>query len=85
MIETCESSLANSVEEILCFYTNASQEIQIIRLANNPNTKLERIVFPSEKLLFVGESKVQLEIYTGSKGKEILFDTIPCTNLQVKN
>lgn len=85
MLETCEPSLANSVEEILCFYTNASKEIQIIRIANNQSTKLERIVFPSEKLLFVGETKVQLEIYTGSKGKEILFDTIPCASLQVKN
>ena len=85
MIETCEASLANTVEELLCFYTNSSTEIQIIRIENNPNSKLERIVFPSEQLLFVGEPKAQLEIYTGSKGKEILFDTIPCASLQVKN
>ncbi|OKH39090.1 hypothetical protein NIES2119_08140 [[Phormidium ambiguum] IAM M-71] len=85
MIETCESSLATSVEEVLCFYTNASTEIQIIRIENTQNIKLERIVFPSEKLLFVGESKAQLEIYTGSKGKEMLFDTIPCASLKLKN
>lgn len=85
MIETCETSLANTAEELLCFYTNSSTEIQIIRIENNPNSKLERIVFPSEKLLFVGEPKAQLEIYTGSEGKEILFDIIPCANLQIKN
>jgi len=84
MIETCETSLVNSVEEVLCFYTNASTEIQIIRIEDNQNTKLERIVFPSEKLLFVGEPKAQLEIYTGNQGKEILFDTISCASLQVK-
>ncbi|MFB2898713.1 DUF1830 domain-containing protein [Aerosakkonemataceae cyanobacterium BLCC-F50] len=85
MIETFEATLANTVEELLCFYTNDSTEMQIIRLENNPNSKLERIVFPSEKLLFVGEEKAQLEIYTGNKGKEILFDTIPCASLRVEN
>ncbi len=85
MIQTCETSLANTVEELLCFYTNTSTEIQIIRIGNELKSKLERIVFPSEKLLFLGEPKAQLEIYTGSEGKEILFDTIPCASLQVKN
>jgi len=85
MIETCEASLANPVEEVLCFYTNPSAEIQIIRIENNPNSKLERIVFPSEKLLFVSEPKAQLEIYTGSEGKETLSNVIPCANLQIKN
>lgn len=83
MLETCETSLANSVEEVLCFYSNATTKIQIIRLENNSNSKLERIVFPSEKLLFACEPKAQLEIYTGSQGKETLSDIIPCANLRV--
>ncbi|MFB2936269.1 DUF1830 domain-containing protein [Aerosakkonemataceae cyanobacterium BLCC-F154] len=84
MIETCETSLVNATEEVLCFYTNTTTEIQIIRIENNSNSKLERIVFPSEKLLFVGQPKAQLEIYTGSNGKAILSDIISCANLLVE-
>ncbi|MFB2879744.1 DUF1830 domain-containing protein [Floridanema aerugineum] len=84
MIQTSESFLTSTSEDVLCFYTNATTEIQIIRIENNPNSKLERIVFPSEKLLFVGEPEAQLEIYTGSMGKEILSDTIPCASLRVE-
>ncbi|MFB2835308.1 DUF1830 domain-containing protein [Floridanema evergladense] len=85
MIKTFEPSLANPVEEVLCFYTNASTEIQIIRIENNSSSKLERIVFPSEKLLFIGEPKALLAIYTGSEGKEVLSDIIPCAKLQINN
>lgn len=84
MIQASESLLTETSEEVLCFYTNATTEIQIIRIENNQNCKLERIVFPSEQLLFVGEPKAQLEIYTGSKGKGILSDIIPCASLRVE-
>ncbi|XWK87772.1 MAG: DUF1830 domain-containing protein [Phormidium sp.] len=85
MLQTSETLLTDdSSEQILCFYINASTEIRIIRLENSKNCNLDRIAFPGEKILFIGEPKAQLAIYTGSNGKAILSHLIPCASLQVE-
>ncbi|MGA9378577.1 MAG: DUF1830 domain-containing protein [Phormidium sp.] len=84
MIQTCESLLTDTSEEILCFYINNTTEIQIIRLENSPNSNLNRMAFPGEKILFVSEPKAKLAIYTGSNGKENLSNIMPCASLRVE-
>lgn len=85
MLQTSETLLTDETsEQILCFYINASTEIRIIRLENSQNCSLDRIVFPGDKILFIGEPKAHLAIYTGSKGKGILSHIIPCASLQVE-
>ena len=85
MLQTSESLLTNDTsEENLCFYINTSTEIRIIRLENSQNCSLNRIAFPGEKILFIGEPKAHLAIYTGSNGKPILSHLIPCASLQVE-
>jgi hypothetical protein len=84
MIPACESLLSDTSEEILCFYINDTREIQIIRLENSPNSNLNRIAFPGERILFVGEPKAELAIYTGSNGKEKLSNIMPCASLRVE-
>jgi hypothetical protein len=83
MLQATESSLTDTSEEILCFYINTTKEIKIIRLENSENSNLDRIAFPGEKILFIGEPKAQLAIYSGSNGKAILSDLIPCASLQI--
>lgn len=85
MLQTSELLLTDDTsEEILCFYMNASTEIRIVRLENTKNCNLDRIAFPGEKILFIGEPKAHLAIYTGNNGQAILSHIIPCASLQVE-
>lgn len=85
MLQTSETLLTDDTsEQILCFYINASTEIRNIRLENSKNCNLDRIAFPGEKILFIGEPKAQLAIHTGNNGQAILSHLIPCASLQVE-
>jgi hypothetical protein len=68
---------------ICCCYINSTNKIQIARITNIPNWYFERVVFPSQRLLFESLPGGQLEIHTGMMASAILSDTIPCTRLQV--
>lgn len=57
--------------------------IQIARIANIPNWYFERIVFPSERLLFEALPEAQLEIYTSVTPNEIRLDRILCKCLRI--
>ncbi len=68
---------------ILCYYTNASSQLQQIRLQGNAHLLLDRIVFPGEKFIFEALPEGALEIYTyGATGLQLL-QTIACQRLQV--
>lgn len=68
-------------EQILCCYVNATKTIQIARIANIPNWYFERVVFPSQRLLFEAVLEAQLEIFTSIMPNEILADKILCKHL----
>lgn len=70
-------------ERILCYYTNATNQIQIIRSARIANCYVERVVFPGQRLLFEAVPDAQLEIHTGTMVTAILADRIPCSRLRV--
>jgi Domain of unknown function (DUF1830) len=74
----------NESERILCYYTNTTRQMQIIRSANTTKYCFERIVFPGQRLLFEAIPEAQIEIHTGTMVTAILSDRIPCTRLRVQ-
>jgi len=83
MIQTLKPLITEYAEENLYFYTNVTNEMQIVRLRNALSGSFERIVFPGERLLFLGVPEAELEIYIGQMGKETLSRRITCNILQV--
>ncbi|HEY9605371.1 MAG TPA: DUF1830 domain-containing protein [Allocoleopsis sp.] len=74
-----ESALPESHHRILCIYTNSSDRIQVIRLKHHPELHFERIVFPSQRLLFEAVPDTYLAIYSS----ETVSTLIPCSQLRV--
>ncbi|MGL5060319.1 MAG: DUF1830 domain-containing protein [Microcoleus sp.] len=68
---------------MVCCYVNATNQIQIARIANIPNWYFERVVFPGQRLVFEAMSAAVLEIHTGMMASAILSDKIPCDRLQI--
>ena len=68
---------------ILCYYTNASNQLQQIRLRHSSDLSLDRMVFPGEKIIFEALPEGLLEIYTYTTTGLQLFQTIACLQLQV--
>ena len=58
---------------ILCYYINASSQLQQIRLQKNEHSALDRMVFPGEKLIFEALPEALLEIYTYTTTGSQLF------------
>ena len=70
-------------EQILCSYVNATNLLQITRIAKISNRDFERVIFPGERLLFEALPDAQLEIHTCIRGTAILSDKILCKHLRV--
>jgi hypothetical protein len=83
MLETLSPLASESCEQILCFYTNSTSQIQIARLTNIEKFNFEKIVFPGERLFFDAMPDAQLEIEKGMKGSTKLVDKIRCDLLRV--
>lgn len=69
---------------ILCCYVNATNQMQVVRIANIANWYFERVVFPQQRLFFEAPPDGWLEIHTSRIPTAILMDNIPCNSLQVK-
>lgn len=68
-------------DHLVCFYVNATSQIQIARITNVPNWYFERVVFPGQRLVFEAPREGQLEINTGMMASSILSDTLSCESL----
>jgi len=68
-------------DRLVCFYVNATSQMQIARITNVPNWYFERVVFPGQRLVFEAPREGQLEINTGMMASSILSDTISCESL----
>jgi len=75
------SSKGNS--QILCYYANVTNQIQIVRIGNIPNWYFEKVVFPGQRLMFEAAAEGILEIHTGAVASAILSDKISCYVLRV--
>ncbi len=85
MSELLNSFPGNSSESFLCYYSNQSSRIQIIRITNIPNFYLERVVFPGQRLVFEAVENARLEVHTSDRITTIITDVIPCEQLSCNN
>lgn len=69
--------------QILCYYANISNKIQVVRIGNIPNWYFERVMFPGQRMMFEAAAEAVLEIHTGTVASAILSDKIPCYVLRV--
>jgi hypothetical protein len=71
--------------KILCYYFNASSEMQILNLTNSPGLNYNRVVFPQERLLFEAFPNSFLEVHRKTFTGTDLVDKVRCQSLQVLN
>jgi Domain of unknown function (DUF1830) len=76
MAQIIDPTPATESQLICCCYINSTNKIQIARITNIPNWYFERVVFPSQRLLFESLPEGQLEIHTGMMASAILSDIV---------
>ncbi|MEG4277911.1 DUF1830 domain-containing protein [Microcoleus sp. MON1_C1] len=69
--------------QILCYYANVTNLVQVVRIGNIPNWYFERVMFPGQRLMFEAAAEAVLEVHTGLVPSAILSDKIPCYVLRV--
>lgn len=74
----------NGFRHLLCFYSNSTPYLQIIKLINSKDFELERVLFPQERLMFTAVPEAQLEIITCENGFPGRSERIACDRLQVQ-
>ena len=83
MTQILDSLPAKHSSRILCCYVNATSRVQIARITNVANWYFERVVFPSQRLLFEAPPDAQLEIHQDIPDTATVSDQIPCRCLRV--
>lgn len=78
------ASMPNTENNLFCFYTNQTNQVQILRISDRQNGYFERVVFPGQRLIFEAEPTAFLEVHTGTIVSSILSDKIPCSKIQVQ-
>src|SRR5579883_1235348 len=84
MVQTSTSLPGDWSDRILCCYENATNQLQVARIANIPNWLFERVVFPRQRLLFEALPDALLEIRISTAANVSLLAQIPCLRLQVR-
>ena len=74
---------SKSNNQILCYYANVTNLVQVVRIGNIPNWYFERVMFPGQRLMFEAAAEAVLEVHTGAVASAILSDKIPCYVLRV--
>ena len=83
MSSNLQGTTTDLTSKMLCYYTNSSLTMQLVRVSHSGNLNLEKIVFARQRILFEAMSEGQLEIYTGQAGSPKCLKIIPCNSLQV--
>ena len=78
------SATVNPTTKILCYYTNSTSKIQIIRITKTDKLNLEKIIFPRQRILFEATIEGQLEIHTSQAGEKRITQIVPCQNLRAE-
>lgn len=76
------SMLDDLPDYTLCFYTNITSQVQIIKITNIPNYCWEKAVFPGQQLIFEGKTSACLEIYNSDR-PTIPSQIISCQQLKI--
>jgi hypothetical protein len=84
MAQLFDSVLTQEAARLLCCYINETPQIQVVRITDIPGWYFERVVFPSQRLIFESPFAAHLEIHTGMMASSILSDTIACQELAME-
>jgi Domain of unknown function (DUF1830) len=74
---------SDSTDRILCYYANATNELQRVCIKNSSNGCFERIIFPGQRVFFEARPDALLEIHARTSANTTLLDQIPCHHLRV--
>ncbi len=74
------TSTLSDRQHILCYYFNASSQMQIARVTNIANWYFDRVIFPGQRLMFHAPPEATLEIHTTRETHHI-----PCQCLRVSD
>ncbi len=83
MVQSFTSLPNDWSDRILCYYENATSQVQLARIANIPNWLYERVVFPGQRLLFEALPDALLEVHVCTPNMTLL-ECIPCPQLRVR-
>ncbi len=73
---------ADGTDRFLCYYVNATSQLQIARITHLSVRWFERMIFPGQRLLFEAPLQALLEIYSCTTCTSLLAQ-IPCQQLRV--
>lgn len=73
----------NASRHITCRYKNATNRLQIIRIANLLDWYFERVVFPQQQFIFHALPEALLEVRSSATVTAIQSDCIPCSQLRL--
>jgi hypothetical protein len=74
--------LEKEFSQVLCYYMNMTDEIQIVHVMNEANCDLESLVLPEERILFAALPESHLEI-NSSRTYGTVSEKIPCKLLNI--
>ncbi len=74
---------ADGVDRVLCYYVNATSQLQMARITNCSSGCFERLIFPGQRLLFEAPPNALLEIHSPEATSTSLLAQIPCQQLRV--
>ena len=74
---------ANGTDRFLCYYVNATSQLQMARITHLSVQWFDRMIFPGQRLIFEAPLHALLEIYSCKATCTSLLAQIPCQQLRV--
>ncbi|WP_448561934.1 DUF1830 domain-containing protein [Trichothermofontia sp.] len=87
MVNLAKNPISSSFKDselLLCYYTNQTQQLQVIKITDKPELNFERVIFPGQRLMFQAPPTSQLQVYSRTAVATLNREMIPCEQLQVK-
>ncbi len=75
---------SDSPDRCLCYYVNATSQLQMVRISHPVTGRFERMIFPGQRLLFEASPDALLEIHAHRATSPSLLAQIPCQQLRVQ-
>ena len=74
---------SDGTDRFLCYYINATSQLQMARITHLSTGCFERVIFPGQRLLFEAPLDALLEIHSSKATNTSLLAQIPCQQLRV--
>ena len=83
MTQLSSAPLSDGGDRVLCYYINATSQLQIARITHGSIECFERMIFPGQRLLFEAPPDALLEIHSPKVTNTSLLTQVPCQQLRV--